>query len=63
MYDAGLDGIVNMDVNAVKAELAAAKALPKDTEQHERKSVRLKIELAKKKLASHKNYLKHFGSV
>ena len=51
-----------MDVNAVKAELAAAKALPKDTEQH--KEIRkVEIELAKKKLASHKNYLKHFGSV
>lgn len=62
VYDAGLDGIVNMDVNAVKAELAAAKALPKDTEQH--KEIRkVEIELAKKKLASHKNYLKHFGSV
>ena len=62
VYDAGLDGIVNMDVSAVKAELAAAKALPKDTEQH--KEIRkVEIELAKKKLASHKNYLKHFGSV
>ena len=62
VYDAGLDGIVNMDVNAVKAELAAAKALPKDTEQH--KEIRkVEIELAKKKLDSHKNYLKHFGSV
>ena len=62
VYDAGLDGIVNMDVNAVKAELAAAKALPKDTEQH--KEIRkVEIELAKKKLSSHKNYLKHFGSV
>ena len=59
VYDAGLDGIVNMDVNA---ELAAAKALPKDTEQH--KEIRkVEIELAKKKLSSHKNYLKHFGSV
>ena len=62
VYDAGLNGIINMDVNAVKAELAAAKALPKDTKQH--KEIRkVEIELAKKKLASHKNYLKHFGSV
>ena len=43
VYDAGLDGIVNMDVNA---EIR-----------------KVEIELAKKKLASHKNYLKHFGSV
>lgn len=62
VYDAGLDGIVNMDVSAVKAELAAAKALPKDTEQH--KEIRkVEIELAKKKACFHKNYLKHFGSV
>ena len=62
VYDAGLNGIINMDVDAVKAELAAAKALPKDTKQH--KEIRkVEIELAKKKLASHKNYLKHFGSV
>lgn len=62
VYDDGLEGIVNMDVNAVKAELATAKALPKDNQQQ--KEIRkIEIELAKKKLASHKNYVKHFGSV
>lgn len=62
VYDAGLDGIVNMDVEAVKRELAAAKALPKNTEQ-EKEMRKIEIELAKKKLASHKNYVKHFGQV
>ena len=62
VYDAGLDGIVNMDVNAVKRELAAAKALPKNTEQ-EKEMRKIEIELAKKKLSSHKNYVKHFGQV
>lgn len=59
--DDGLAGIVNMDVNTVKAELAAAKALPKDTEE-QKEMRKIEIELAQKKLASYKNYKKHFGS-
>ncbi len=62
VYDAGLDGVVNMDVKAVKRELATAKALPKNTEQ-EKEMRKIEIELAKKKLSSHKNYVKHFGTV
>ncbi len=49
VYDAGLDGIVNMDVNAVKAELAAAKALQRIPSSI-RKSVRLKLSLLRKSL-------------
>lgn len=62
VYDDGLDAIVNMDVNEVKAELKAAKALPHNTHQ-EKEMRKIEIELAKKKLSSHKNYLKHFGTV
>lgn len=62
VYDQGLDGIKNIDVKAVKAELKAAKALPKNTPE-EKEMREIEIELAKKKLSSHKNYVKHFGSV
>ncbi|MCC8073306.1 MAG: MFS transporter [Clostridiales bacterium] len=62
VYNEGLDGIVNMDVAAVKRELKEAKALPKNTQQ-EKEMRKIEIELAKKKLSSHKNYVKHFGTV
>lgn len=62
VYDEGLDGIKNMNVAEVKAELAAARKLPKDTAEH--KEIRkIEIELAKKKLSSHKNFVKNYGSV
>ncbi|MGN1328481.1 MAG: MFS transporter [Eubacterium sp.] len=62
VYNQGLDGIKKIDVDAVKAELKVAKALPNNTaEEKEMRSI--EIELAKKKLSSHKNYVKHFGSV
>lgn len=62
VYDAGLDGIVNMDVNAVKRELAAAKALPKNTEQ-EKEMRKIEIELAKKKLSAKKAFDKNYHSL
>lgn len=62
VYIQGLDGIKNTDVNAVKQELADAKSLPKATEE-EKEFRKISIELAKKKLSSYKNYVKHFGSV
>lgn len=62
VYDQGLDGIKNMNVSEVKAELKKAKTLPKNTKQ-EKEMRKIEIELAKKKLSSHKNYIKHFGSV
>ncbi len=62
VYEQGLNGIVNMDVNAVKAELAKAKALPKNTED-EKELRKMEIELAKNKLSAKKSYDKHFGSV
>ncbi len=62
VYDKGLEGIVNIDVAQVRAELAAAKAMPK-TSDEEKEMRKIEIEIAKKKLSSYKNYTKHFGSV
>lgn len=62
VYYKGLDGIVNTDVEQVKAELAAAKAMPKNTPE-EKEIRKIEIEIAKKKLSSYKNYKKHYGSV
>lgn len=62
VYDAGLDGIKNMDVDQVKKELSEAIALPNNTKE-EKEIRKIEIELAKKKLSSYKNYIKHFGTV
>ncbi len=61
VYDKGLTGIKNMDVSAVKAELADAKKLPKGNDD-EKEMRRFEIELAKKKLSSHRSFEKYFGS-
>ena len=61
VYDKGLNGIKNMDVSAVKAELADAKKLPKGNDD-EKEMRRFEIELAKKKLSSHRSFEKYFGS-
>lgn len=62
VYNAGLDGIKNISIEKVSAELAKAKALPKNTE--EEKAIRsFEIEFAKKKIAAKKAYDKYFGSV
>lgn len=61
-YAQGIDGIKLIDINAVKTELAQAKAMPKNTE--EEKALRaFKKEFAKKKLAAKKAYDKYFGSL
>ena len=62
VYNAGLDGIRNMDVQAVKEELKAARALPK-TNKQEKDMRSIEIELAKKKLSSHKSFAKYYGTV
>ncbi|MCH5320426.1 MAG: MFS transporter [Eubacterium sp.] len=62
VYEQGLEGIRNTDVNAVKQELAEAKRLPKSTAE-EKEFRKISIELAKKKLSSYNNYVKHFGTV
>lgn len=62
VYDAGLEGVKYISIEKVKAELAAAKALTKETE--EKKAIRTyEIEIAKKKISAKKAYDKYFGSV
>ncbi len=62
IYEAGLDYIKQINIEDVKAKLAQAKALPKDTE--EQKEFRtFEIALAKKKIAAKKAYDKYYGSV
>jgi len=62
IYNLGLDGIKNIDINAAKEELAAAKALPKNTEE-EKEFRKFQIETAKKKISTKKAYDKYYGSV
>ncbi|MGN0521617.1 MAG: MFS transporter [Eubacterium sp.] len=62
VYDEGLDGIKNLSLSDAKAELKAAKALPK-TNQDEKDLRKFEIEVAKKKISSIKAYNKFFGSV
>lgn len=62
VYNQGLAGIKNIDVNAVKRELAEAKKLPHKTAE-DKEFRKIAVELAKKKISSYKNYVKHFGSV
>lgn len=62
IYNLGLDGIKNIDINAVKEELAAAKALPKNTVE-EKEFRKFQIETAKKKISTKKAYDKYYGSV
>lgn len=62
IYNLGLDGIKNIDINAVKEELAAAKALPKNTVE-EKEFRKFQIETTKKKISTKKAYDKYYGSV
>ena len=62
IYEAGLDGIKNTTVEQAKAELAKAKAMPKNTEE-EKEIRKFYIELAKSRISAVKTYLKYFGSV
>lgn len=62
IYNQGLDGIKFIDVKAAKAELAKAKALPKNNE--EEKAFRaFEIEIAKKKISCKKAYDKYYGKL
>ena len=61
-YAQGIDGIKLIDINAVKTELAQAKAMPKNTEE-EKELRAFKKEFAKKKLAAKRAYDKYFGSL
>lgn len=62
IYNAGLDYIKSININAVKKELKAAKAMPKTTRE-EKDYRKFDIELCKKKISARKYYDKYYGTV
>lgn len=60
VYDAGLEGLLNLDMTSVKAEIAKAKAMPKSTPE-ERELRSALIEDAKKKKYAVKAIRKYFA--
>ena len=62
VYEAGLDGIKNTSLADAKAELAAAKNMPRTTDE-EKEIRKFYIELAHSKVSAVKAYSKYFGSV
>lgn len=61
IYAAGLEGLRTMDYEALRAELAAAKAMPKHTAE-EKEMRKFAIELAKKKLSARKAIVKYYSN-
>ena len=62
IFDAGLDGLRSLNIDAVKAELAKAKAMPKST--HEEKDLRdYFITNAQNKIKAVKTIQKHYADV
>lgn len=60
IYNAGLEGLIYLDINEMNAELKAAKALPKATK--EEKAVRsAAIEICKEKISSAKAIKKYYS--
>lgn len=59
VYEAGLGGLTAMSLDEIKAELAAAKAMPKATAD-EKEMRKFAIETAKKKKSAHKALNKYF---
>lgn len=62
IYNKGLSSIKEIDLPSVKAELAAAKVLPKNTEE-EKEFRKFRIEFAKQKLSAKRAYDKYYGTV
>lgn len=62
VYRAGLTGLYNADMNAIKEELAAAKIMPSATAE-EKELRKFAIEIAKNKKASRKAITKYYKSV
>ena len=61
VYRAGLIGLYNADMNAIKAELAAAKIMPSGTAE-EKELRKFAIEIAKNKKSSRKAITKYYKS-
>lgn len=60
VYNAGLDGLLHMDIAEIKAELAAAKAMPKNTAD-EKELRKFAIEIARSKKSAYKAIKKYFA--
>lgn len=60
IYNSGLNGLTALDINDVKAELTAAKSMPKNTKE-EKETRSAAIEIAKNKLASVKAIRKYYS--
>jgi len=60
VYSAGLNSLLSFDKDAIKAEIAQAKALPK-TNNEEKETRKLAVEIAKKKMSSYKTIKKYFS--
>lgn len=61
VYSAGLNSLLSLDEDAIKAEIVQAKAMSKATEE-EKETRKLAIEIAKKKMSSFKEIKKHFAN-
>ncbi|MBQ5678150.1 MAG: MFS transporter [Clostridia bacterium] len=61
IYDSGLQGLKLLDLDEIKAELSAAKAMPKGTEE-EKEIRKFAVELARKKKAACKALAKYFAN-
>lgn len=62
IYDAGIEGIVDVSFADLRSDLAKAKALPKNTEE-EKEFRKFEVELAKKKISAKKAFEKYYGSI
>lgn len=61
IYDSGLQGLKLLDLDEIKAELGAAKAMPKGTKE-EKEIRKFAVELARKKKAACKALAKYFAN-
>ena len=61
IYDSGLQGLKLLDLVEIKAELSAAKAMPKGTEE-EKEIRKFAVELARKKKAACKALAKYYAN-
>ncbi len=62
VFDAGLDHIRNINLSTARAELTAAKQMPKNTED-EKELRKFKIEFAKKNISAKKAFDKYYGTI
>lgn len=62
IYDQGIAGIKNIDLDTVRKELKNAKRLPKNSSE-EKEFRKFEIELSKNKISAKKAYDKYYGSV